>query len=234
MRLLAASTALIIGAAIFPAPARAADEAITRIEVQPSPLVLLSPDEGRRVLVTGLTSSGERIDLTSEAQLESEGGRVKQDKGFLYAVTSGETKVVARARGQAAEFTVKVGDLEHSRPLSFVRDVAPVLNRAGCTQGTCHGSAKGKNGFKLSLRGYDPEYDYNALLFDVSGRRFNRVNPAESLMLAKPTQAVPHEGGLRIEPGSRYYQTIYKWISEGAKFGNLEQDRITSLEVLLN
>ena len=107
-----------------------------------------------------------------------------------------------------------------------------MLNKVGCTAGTCHGSAKGKNGFKLSLRGYDPEFDYKALLFDVSGRRFNRVNPAESLMLAKPTQEVPHEGGLRIEPGSRYYKIISQWISEGAQFGDLAQDRVAKLEVL--
>ena len=62
--------------------------------------------------------------------------------------------------------------------VTFLRDVAPILNKVGCTSGTCHGAAKGKNGFKLSLRGYDPEFDYRALLYDVSGRRFNRSDPA--------------------------------------------------------
>jgi hypothetical protein len=79
--------------------------------------------------------------------------------------------------------------------LTFLKDVMPVLNKAGCTSGPCHGSAKGKNGFKLSLRGYDPEFDYEALLYDVSGRRFNRADPARSLMLAKPTMQVAHGGG---------------------------------------
>src|SRR5664279_1342552 len=62
--------------------------------------------------------------------------------------------------------------------VTFLRDVAPILNKVGCTSGTCHGAAKGKNGFKLSLRGYDPQYDYEALLYDLSGRRFNRAEPA--------------------------------------------------------
>src|ERR1700748_97815 len=75
---------------------------------------------------------------------------------------------------------------------NFLRDVAPILNKVGCTSGTCHGAAKGKAGFKLSLRGYDPEFDYQALLYDLSGRRFNRSDPAHSLMLAKPAQQVPH------------------------------------------
>src|SRR3954469_12059871 len=88
------------------------------------------------------------------------------------------------------------------QPVTFLRDVAPILNKVGCTSGPCHGAAKGKNGFKLSLRGYDPEFDYQALLYDLGGRRFNRSDPARSLMLAKPTQEVAHGGGLRIEPGS--------------------------------
>src|ERR1051325_6418797 len=104
--------------------------------------------------------------------------------------------------------------------VTFLRDVAPILNKVGCTSGTCHGAAKGKNGFKLSLRGYDPQFDYEALLYDLSGRRFNRAEPARSLMLAKPTQQVPHGGGLRFEIGSDYYKTIYDWIAAGVPFGD--------------
>ena len=87
--------------------------------------------------------------------------------------------------------------------------------RSGCTSGPCHGAAKGKNGFKLSLRGYDPQFDYEALLYDLSGRRFNRADPARSLMLAKPTQEVAHGGGLRFDIGSDYYKTIFNWIAAG-------------------
>ncbi len=79
--------------------------------------------------------------------------------------------------------------------VNFVRDVAPVLNKAGCMSGTCHGAAKGKNGFKLSLRGYDPQFDYEALLYDLGGRRFNRADPGRSLMLTKPTQQVRTAAG---------------------------------------
>ena len=78
--------------------------------------------------------------------------------------------------------------------VSFVKDVMPVLNKTGCTSGPCHGSAKGKNGFKLSLRGYDPEADYRAIVHDLSGRRFNRTEPEQSLVLLKPSMGVPHGG----------------------------------------
>src|SRR5712692_88286 len=117
-------------------------------------------------------------------------------------------------------------------PVTFLRDVAPILNKTGCTSGPCHGAAKGKNGFKLSLRGYDPKFDYEALLYDMSGRRFNRAEPARSLMLAKPTQQVPHGGGLKVELGSRYYNTLLHWISAGVPFGNPTADRVVKLEVL--
>jgi len=118
-----------------------------------------------------------------------------------------------------------------SAKVGFVRDVEPILNKVGCTQGTCHGAAKGKNGFKLSLRGYDPEYDYRALITDLSGRRFNRTDPARSLMLLKPTAQVPHGGGLRFEIGSAYYNTILQWITEGTDFGDPVSATVAKLEV---
>src|SRR5688572_25369452 len=103
---------------------------------------------------------------------------------------------------------------------TFVKDVMPVLNKASCTSGPCHGGAKGKNGFKLSLRGYDPEFDYRAIVHDMSGRRFNRTEPAKSLVLLKPTMELAHGGGQRFESNSRYYETILTWIADGAKFGD--------------
>src|ERR1700739_1875930 len=132
--------------------------------------------------------------------------RAAQTAGLGLAVV-----LVASVPAMAAEAPPQV---------NFLRDVAPILNKVGCTSGTCHGAAKGKNGFKLSLRGYDPEFDYQALLYALSGRRFNRSDPGRSLMLAKPTQEVAHGGGLRIEPGSPYYKTIYAWIAQGVPFGD--------------
>lgn len=124
-----------------------------------------------------------------------------------------------------------VSTLAAAEPVTFLRDVAPILNKAGCTSGPCHGAAKGKNGFKLSLRGYDPHFDYEALLYDLSGRRFNRAEPGRSLMLAKPVQQVPHGGGLRFEPDSAYYKIIYNWIAQGVPFGDPVKDAVAALEV---
>ncbi|GAC1454736.1 MAG: DUF1549 domain-containing protein [Gemmatimonadaceae bacterium] len=113
--------------------------------------------------------------------------------------------------------------------VTFLRDVAPILNKVGCTAGVCHGAAKGKNGFKLSLRGYDPQADYEALLYDLAGRRFNRADPARSLMLAKPSLEIAHGGGRRFAKDSDYYKTIYSWIAQGVPFGDPAKDTVAEL-----
>src|SRR5205823_10151737 len=83
--------------------------------------------------------------------------------------------------------------------VSFRNDVQPVLTKAGCNSGACHGAAAGKNGFKLSLRGYDDEGDYRMLTRQVLGRRVNPADPARSLILLKPTTALSHKGGVRFK-----------------------------------
>ena len=118
-----------------------------------------------------------------------------------------------------------------AEPVSFVRDVMPILNKAGCTSGPCHGAAKGKNGFKLSLRGYDPESDFRAIVHEFGGRRFNRTDPERSLTLLKPTQQIPHGGGMRFDTDSRYYKTILEWIKQGAEFGNPVAAQVAKLDV---
>ena len=138
--------------------------------------------------------------------------------------------ILATVLGLAATVPTAAATADEER-VTFLRDVMPILNYTGCTAGACHGSAKGKNGFKLSLRGYDPEFDYRALLFEVSGRRFNRAVPEASLMLAKPTMRVPHEGGQRFEEGSDYFSTIVDWIAQGSPFGDPAADGVTKLEV---
>src|SRR5438270_11672439 len=93
-------------------------------------------------------------------------------------------------------------------PVSFINDVVPVLTKAGCNAGACHGSQYGKGGFKLSLLGYDPEVDYAALVRQFAARRVSLGNPPQSLILRKPSMKLPHGGGLRFKPGSFEYRTL--------------------------
>src|SRR6266851_448497 len=88
---------------------------------------------------------------------------------------------------------VRAGD---ARPVEFRTDVIAALSRAGCNQGACHGSPNGKNGFRLSLRGFEPDVDLFTLTRGELGRRVNRQEPANSLFLLKATGSVPHQGGV--------------------------------------
>lgn len=114
---------------------------------------------------------------------------------------------------------------------SFRNDVMAALSKAGCNLGTCHGNATGKGGFKLSLRGQDIEYDYTALTRDVSGRRVNVFAPESSLILAKGTNQLAHEGGKKLDPKGWEYQVLRDWIAAGMPRASEKDLRVTQLEV---
>ncbi|EMI53139.1 DUF1549 domain-containing protein [Rhodopirellula sallentina] len=99
---------------------------------------------------------------------------------------------------------------------SFRRDVMPVFFRAGCNAGSCHGAASGKDGFMLSLFGYDPKGDYHRTVNEMVGRRVNTAVPEQSLLLLKSTGKVAHTGGKLFDESSEYYETLYRWIAAGA------------------
>src|SRR2546429_3703259 len=104
------------------------------------------------------------------------------------------------------------GKSEPKTGVSFRNEVMAVLSKAGCNAGTCHGNKNGKGGFKLSLRGQDPEVDYYTLTRDLFALRANGLQPEQSLILLKPTTQVPHEGGLRFTKGSEEYGILRQWL----------------------
>jgi hypothetical protein len=194
---------------------------VTSIRVVPSEVAFSQSSEYRKILVLGKTGQAHEIDLTRTSKFEPAADCVKLGAdGYLHPVKGRETHITVSAAGFTADVPVTVHGLAAPHAVSFVRDVEPILNKVGCTSGPCHGAAKGRNGFKLSLRGYDPQHDCDRLVHDVSGRRFNRADPARSLMLLKPTAQVPHGGGMRFDLGSEYYKTIFTWLSEGVPYGD--------------
>jgi hypothetical protein len=102
-----------------------------------------------------------------------------------------------------------------STPVTFDRDIEPILTRSGCNAGACHGKASGQNGFRLSLLGFDPEFDHIAITREAGGRRVLRAIPEQSLLLRKATAEVPHGGGRRIDPSGPFYETLRHWIDAG-------------------
>jgi hypothetical protein len=116
--------------------------------------------------------------------------------------------------------------------VSFRNHVQPILAKAGCSSGACHGAAAGQGGFKLSLRGYDTEGDYLTLTRGAFGRRVNTEDPARSLLLMKTTAAVPHKGGERFKLHSPEWETLVEWVAQGALGPNEDDVRIERIEVL--
>src|SRR5690349_18310735 len=114
--------------------------------------------------------------------------------------------------------------------LSFVRDVVPIFTMAGCANSNCHGSIRGQKGFKLSLFGYEPELDYQAIAAG-DAHRIDRGHPDKSLILQKPTFQTQHGGGFRFAVGSLEYRTILQWIEDGATYDSPGSPRIARLEV---
>lgn len=191
---------------------------IVELRLEPAKLELTERFDFRRALLLGKTEAGSWVDLTRAAKwtVPSEIA-IRDADGFFIPKKDGAGHAVATAAGLSAQLPISARNIAAPRPISFVQDIMPILSKCECNAGPCHGTPKGKAGFKLSLRGYDPEWDHEQLVDDLSSRRFNRSRPKDSLMLQKPAQQVPHEGGLRFEPDGHYYQVFYQWILEGNK-----------------
>lgn len=115
--------------------------------------------------------------------------------------------------------------------VQFSRDVVPVLTKAGCNAGSCHGSFQGRGGFRLSLLGFDPHMDYDALVREARGRRILASAPAHSLILRKPTGAMAHGGGKRLTVDSAAYRILHDWITSGLPGPRTDDPRVVRLEV---
>ncbi len=204
---------------------------IRSLELRPPQLTLRDARDERRVLVLGKVDGTNVIDLTAQATFTSDSPSIAIDGGYIRPKGKGTADVTVSAAGHKVSLPVTIEGSGVS-DVRFVRDIQPVLAKLGCNAGTCHGSAQGKNGFKLSLRGYDPDFDYQSLINDVSGRRFNRAHPEDSLMLLKPTAEVPHEGRQALKPGSREYFLLRDWIAQGARTEPARSAQAVSVEIL--
>src|SRR6185437_11997808 len=154
----------------------------------------LSGSVARQILVTETMHEGRAIGAVRDVTLTSSDEKIVRIEGKIAVpVANGKAKITATHQGQTTTVNVTVADMDRPWIPSFRNDVQPILMSAGCSSGACHGAAAGKNGFRLSLRGYDNEGDYLALTRNSMGRRINFAEPEKSLMLLKPTMSVPHK-----------------------------------------
>ncbi len=204
---------------------------VVRLAAFPERIALPHRFAYRQLLITAELSSGEQIDVTRMVEVTAPAELVTvSPAGQVRPVGNGQGAILLRLGASQLEVPVDVSGQDQPLAVSFVRDVMPAMSKLGCNAGTCHGAAQGKNGFKLSLRGYDPAFDYLALTDDLAGRRFNRAAPDQSLMLLKPSGAVPHVGGVLTRPGEAAYELLRQWIADGVKL-DLAAPRVTSIEV---
>ncbi len=191
---------------------------IKTLTVVPKSIDLQGEFSYAQLLVTAHTDSGDVLDVTRMLTAEASAPIVSvSPRGIVTPLADGNGKLTLKLAGRAVEIPVVVSDVSAQFESTFVSHVNPVLSRLGCNAGTCHGAAKGRNGFKLSLRGYDPILDVRALTDDLASRRVNVASPDDSLMLMKATGAVPHVGSQLIRPGESYYRLIRSWISGGGQ-----------------
>jgi hypothetical protein len=183
-----------------------------------APLIKLSAEDfGVQILADQILGSNHaKRDVTTSARwiVEPE-GIVSVDSGYVRPLRPGTAKVRAEFGSGIAESSVEVAE-STGRDWEMAVDVVPLLTRAGCNAGGCHGRADGQNGFHLSFFGYDPEADHFAITRQDGGRRISPLQPESSLFLLKASGRVPHVGGPRVLPGSPEYQRLLRWISAGS------------------
>jgi hypothetical protein len=203
------------------------------LSVFPTQLTLLSGQDSHRLLVTETLANGFEVDVTGKATyaLENPATAAVEPGGLTRGLQPGTSKITVSYSNQTAVVLVSVKAASTNIQISFINDVLPVLSKTGCNAGKCHAKPEGQNGFKLSVFAYDPKSDYREIVKDDRGRRVFPALPEESLILKKPTLAIPHEGGERFEPGSKPYQTLLHWIEQGMPYTHSSDPVLQRVEI---
>lgn len=220
-------TALPLAAAAEPEESRATDIAVFPAEVR-----LSSSNDFQSVVVQASYDDRTTRDITGRAEYRLTGdGIALWDRGTLRPIADGKTQLVVAFDGREVSVPVEVAGSAKEPPVSFKLDVMPVFTRAGCNAGSCHGSARGQDGFRLSLFGFDPDGDFARLTRESPGRRVNLARPESSLLLEKAAGRVTHTGGRLLGEDSRLYDTLVRWIRAGAPEDHAGLPEPVSLEV---
>jgi len=152
-------------------------------------------------------------------------------QGRVIPIEDGQATLMLRLDSLSVDVPVSVSGIKNPPPASFRDQIIPILSKSGCSSGGCHGKAEGQNGFRLSVFGFDPAADYDAIVRDSRGRRLFAASPERSLFLMKATASMPHGGGRKVEPDSRWHQLMLRWVREGAFADRTAGDPAVQLNV---
>ncbi len=217
-------------------PAAPAPEAplppIARLRVEPAEVVLSGASRQQQLQITAELENGTVCDVTLRALVSpSNPALARVEHGVVFGVSDGDGYLDIEVGTQRARVELHVRDFGTYPAVHFANDVVPILSKLGCNSGGCHGKASGQNGFKLSVFGFDPEADYNALVKEARGRRVFPASPVESLLIAKPSGRIPHGGGLRLEPLAADYVLLLEWVKQGMPTGRGDAPTVSEIRL---
>jgi hypothetical protein len=205
---------------------------LSEVKCYPPEINLNSSGGFQRVVVQSVYQDGTTRDVTSQAQLKLTDAKVARlDRGSVRPVGDGRTELRVSFSGKSLSVPVTVTNAGLKPDISFKLDVMPIFMKAGCNAGSCHGSSRGKDGFRLSLFGFDPDGDFFRLTREQIGRRVNLAIPQDSLIVQKGLGAVQHTGGVRFATNSAMCQTLLAWLSAGAPRDPTNVARVSAIEI---
>ncbi|MCE9605518.1 MAG: DUF1549 domain-containing protein [Planctomycetia bacterium] len=218
-------------ASVLTAPASSSGST-TGLRLDPPAPLLTGADARQQLLVTAIHSGGE-VDATDEAVFASSNPKIAtvSEDGVVLPVGDGSAVISATFDGRSSSVDVRVEHVAVLPSPHFARNIIPLLTKAGCNSGACHGKQGGQNGFKLSVFGHDVGADYQAIVCEGRGRRLFPSVPRESLLLTKATNRVPHGGGGRLEENSTEYRRLLRWIDAGMPYGSDDAPHVVAIDV---
>ena len=211
-------------------PDRSCEAQSKRILAHPPAVTLVGPMNPQQLRVS-VSADDRLVDATTRAMFTSSNSDVVvvSANGIIRPSGNGTATVVASVDGESFSVPVAVTRAVDEWPVSFVNDIGPLLSKAGCNSGSCHGKQAGRNGFKLSLFGFDPQFDFRALASESRGRRVFPAAPERSLLLAKASNQIPHGGGQRFAEDSREYQQVLQWIRQGMQLSKPDEPTLAGI-----
>jgi hypothetical protein len=215
----------------LPALPKPAD--VQALAVHPAAVALRSGDDAQQLVLTATLSGGRLLDLTSDVKYAVADPKVARvtPAGRVIPLANGSTTVTAAYGDKVVKVSVSAANTDVNLPINFANQIVPVFTKLGCNSGGCHGKASGQNGFHLSLLGFEPEVDYNALVKEARGRRLFPASPDNSLLLLKACGTVAHGGGKKMDIGSDEYRLVRRWIAAGTPVGSKSDPVVTRISV---
>ena len=206
---------------------------LVSIAAYPPKVQLFDASDQKRIIIVANFADGTTREVTAQAKISLASPTILSiDQNFvLRGLQNGSSAVQISYAGMHITLPVVIQKVSDHPPISFENDVIPILTKSGCNAGTCHGAAAGKNGFHLSLYGYDIGSDHQELTRELRGRRTNLADPESSLFLNKPLRNVSHKGGRQLANGSVQHQILLDWIRQGANNDSGKTPKLTAIDI---